>query len=87
MSWSFPPVQYLLKLHPNRGQNGVMAMVNALPLPLAPLTIGDKVDLLKSILVSIHGVRDKKERKDYGTKTASDVAFGLIPVADAYECR
>ena len=43
--------------------------------------------MLKSILVSIHGVRDKKERKDYGTKTASDVAFGLIPVEDAYECR
>ena len=43
--------------------------------------------MLKSILVSIHGVRDKKERKDYGTKTASDVAFGLIPVEDACECR
>ena len=33
--------------------------------------------MLKSILVSIHGVRDKKERKEYETKTASDVAFGF----------
>ena len=43
--------------------------------------------MLKSILVSIHGVRDKKENKEYETKTASDVAFGLIPVEEAYECR
>ena len=43
--------------------------------------------MLKSILVSIHGVRDKKGRKDERTKTASDVAFGLIPDEDTHECR
>ena len=42
--------------------------------------------MLKSILVSIHGVRVKKGR-DERTKTASDVAFGLIPDEDTYECR
>ena len=29
---------------------------------------------------NIHGVRDKKDRQDYGTKTASNVAFVLISV-------
>ena len=43
--------------------------------------------MLKSILVSIHGVRDKQGRKDGGTVCASDVAFGLIPEEKAYECR
>ena len=43
--------------------------------------------MLKSILVSIHGVRDKKGRKDERIKTASDVAFGLIPDEDTYECQ
>ena len=43
--------------------------------------------MLKSIPVSIHGVRDKQGRKDGGTMCASDVAFGLIPEEKAYECR
>ena len=43
--------------------------------------------MLKSILVSILGVRDKKGRKDERIRTkisacASDVAFGLIPDED-----
>ena len=38
--------------------------------------------MLKSILVSIHGIRDKHERKDNGIRNASVVAFGFIPVED-----
>ena len=41
---------------------------------------------LKSILVSIHGIRDKYERKDNGIRNASEVAFGLILVEDSCEC-
>ena len=44
--------------------------------------LGSQITMLKSILVSIHGVRDKKGRKDERTKTASEVAFGLIPDED-----
>ena len=45
--------------------------------------------MLKSILglVSIHGVRDKRGRKEEGILYASDVAFGLIPEEESYECR
>ena len=43
--------------------------------------------MLKSILVSIHGVREKCVRKDHEVKNVSEVAFGLIPVEDSYECR
>ena len=43
--------------------------------------------MLKSILVSIHGVRDKRGRKEGGILYASDVAFGLIPEEESYECR
>ena len=43
--------------------------------------------MLKSILVSIHGVRDKQGRKDGGIVFASEVAFGLVPEEKAYECR
>ena len=44
--------------------------------------------MLKSILVSIHGVREKySERTDHEIKRASEVAFGLIPFEDSYECR
>ena len=37
------------------------------------------VGLLKSILQSIHGVRDKQGRKDGG------ILFGLVPEEKAYE--
>ena len=43
--------------------------------------------MLKSILVSVHGVRDKQGRKDGGIVFASEVAFGLVPEEKAYECR
>ena len=43
--------------------------------------------MLKSILVSIHGVRDKQKSRDRGTRNAADVAFGLIPEEDSYEYR
>ena len=43
--------------------------------------------MLKSILVSIHGVRDKRGRKEGEILYASDVAFGLIPEEESYECR
>ena len=43
--------------------------------------------MLKSILVSIHGIRDKQKSRDGGTKNAAEVAFGLIPEEDSYECR
>ena len=43
--------------------------------------------MLKSILVSIHGVRDRQKSRDGGTRNATDVAFGLIPEEDSYECR
>ena len=36
--------------------------------------------MLESIMVSIHGVRDRCERKDNGVKNPSEVAFGLIPM-------
>ena len=42
--------------------------------------------MLKSILVSIHGVRDQKERRGDRIKNVSEVAFGLIPSEDIYEC-
>ena len=43
--------------------------------------------MLKSILVTIHGVRNKQKSRDRGTRNAADVAFGLIPEEDSYECR
>ena len=43
--------------------------------------------MLKSVLVSIHGVREKQGRKAHGTKNVSEVAFGLIPSEESYECR
>ena len=43
--------------------------------------------MLKSILVSIHGVLGKHEKKDNRIRNASEVAFGLIPVEDSYKCR
>ena len=42
--------------------------------------------MLKSILVSIHGVRDQKERRGDRIKNVSEVAFGLTPSNDIYEC-
>ncbi len=41
--------------------------------------------LLKSILVSIHGVRGKKEKCYDNVKHVSGVAFGLIPTEAMYE--
>ena len=49
--------------------------------------LGNSVAMLKSILVSIHGVREKCVRKDHEVKNVSEVAFGLIPVENSYECR
>ncbi len=43
--------------------------------------------LLKAILVSIHGVRSKNGKYQKGVKNVGDVAFGLIPSEEAYECR
>ena len=43
--------------------------------------------MLKSVLVSIHGVREKQGRHVHGTKNVSEVAFGLIPTEESYECR
>ena len=43
--------------------------------------------MLKSILVSIHGVRDKQGRKDGGIVLASEVIFGLVPEVKVYESR
>ena len=43
--------------------------------------------MLKSILVSIHGVREKYESKDNGIRKVSEVAFGLIPHELNYESR
>ena len=41
--------------------------------------------MLKSIVVSVHGVRGKEEKKV--TKTVADTAFGLIPSKNTFECR
>ena len=41
--------------------------------------------MLKSIVVSVHGVRSQAEKKV--TKTVADTAFGLIPSMNSYECR
>ncbi len=43
--------------------------------------------MLKSILVSIHGVREKYGKKGPVIRNVSEVAFGLIPTEDSYECR
>ena len=44
--------------------------------------------MLKSILVSIHGVWEKySEREDRQIKRASEVAFGLVPIEERYDCR
>ena len=40
--------------------------------------------MLKSILVSIHGIRGKEEKKM--VQNVAEVAFGLIPKEDTYEC-
>ncbi len=40
--------------------------------------------MLKSLLVSIHGVRGKNEKVQ---TDVSNVAFGLIPSEEVYECR
>ena len=42
--------------------------------------------MLKAILVSLHGVRGKKEKYQQ-SKNVSDVEFGLIPNEEIYECR
>ena len=42
--------------------------------------------MLKAVLVSIHGVRGKKEKQPH-IKNVSDVEFGLVPSEDIYECR
>ena len=41
--------------------------------------------MLKSIVVSVHGVRTQEEKRE--TKTVADTAFGLIPDINTYECR
>ena len=43
--------------------------------------------MLKSILVSIHGVRGKNEKEQKSMKNIADVSFGLIPSEDIYEYR
>ena len=43
--------------------------------------------MLKAVLLSIHGIRGKKDDQTKSMKTAGDVAFGLIPSEDSYECR
>ena len=44
--------------------------------------------MLKSILVSIHGVREKYHgHQENAIRNASEVAFGLIPSEESYECR
>ena len=43
--------------------------------------------MLKSILVSIHGVREKYGKKNQEVKNTSEIAFGLIPTEECYECR
>ncbi len=43
--------------------------------------------MLKSILVSIHGVREKYGKKGPVIRNVSEVEFGLIPTEDIYECR
>ena len=40
--------------------------------------------MLKTILVSIYGVRSKTEKVI--VKDVADIAFGLIPREDVYEC-
>ncbi len=41
--------------------------------------------MLKSLLVSIHGVRGKHEK--VVQKSVANVSFGLIPSEETYECR
>ena len=41
--------------------------------------------MLKSIVVSVHGVRSHEEKKV--TKTVADTAFGPIPSMNTFECR
>ena len=43
--------------------------------------------MLKSVLVSIHGVRGKHEKEQNSVKNVSEVAFGLIPFEEFYEHR
>ncbi len=43
--------------------------------------------MLKSVLVSIHGVRGKSEKVQNNVKNVSEVAFGLIPSEEFYEHR
>ncbi len=43
--------------------------------------------MLKAIVVSIHGVRGKREKVSGNVKGVHDVSFKLIPSEDAYECR
>ena len=40
--------------------------------------------LLKSVLIAIHGIRGKQMKKN---TPISELAFGLIPSEDTYECR
>ena len=42
--------------------------------------------MLKAVLVSLHGVRGKKEKYP-PSRNISDVEFGLIPTEENYECR
>ncbi len=43
--------------------------------------------MLKAILVSIHGVRSKNGDTQKNIRKVADVAFGLIPSEESYECR
>ena len=43
--------------------------------------------MLKAVLLSIHGIRGKKDEQTKSMKTAGVVAFGLIPSEDSYKCR
>ena len=54
---------------------------------LSYIRIRISFSMLKFFLVSIHGVRDQKERRGDRIKNVSEVAFGLIPSKDIiYKC-
>ena len=44
-----------------------------------------RFSLLKSVIIAIHGIRG--QTKQQPATPASDIAFGLIPTMDSYECR
>ena len=43
--------------------------------------------MLKAILISVHGVRSKKETYKKDIQRVEDVAFELVPTEEACECR